>query len=204
MSTKRNLMFKKSVLVAILLVFFIGLNIQPASAHCDSYDGPVLKDAMKALDTNNAELIKKWINVENESEVISLFNKTYSLKNGDKEIYEIVKTHFFETLVRLHRASENAPYTGLKPAGTTKAIIGMTDKAIETGNFDQFLTAFNGHVNSVLKGKYEKVAELYPVKNQSAQKGREYVDAYVDYTHSIEALHDIIEHAAEGAAVHAH
>jgi len=125
---------------------------------------------MKALETNNSELIKKWINVENESEVISLFNKTYSLKNGDKEIYEIVKTHFFETLVRLHRASENAPYSGLKPAGTTKPIIGMTDK----------------------------------VKDQSTDKGREYVDAYVDYTHSIEALHDVIEHAAEGGVEHAH
>lgn len=25
--------------------------------------------------------------------------------------------HFFETLVRVHRAGEGAPYTGLKPAG---------------------------------------------------------------------------------------
>jgi hypothetical protein len=30
---------------------------------------------------------------------------------------EVADRHFFETVVRLHRAGEGAPYTGLKPAG---------------------------------------------------------------------------------------
>ena len=89
------------------------------SAHCDSYDGPVITDAKKALEIKDAKPILKWISSEQEDEVVSLFKKTLSLKDGDKEIYSIVEKYFFETLVRLHREPEGAPYTGLKAAGTT-------------------------------------------------------------------------------------
>ena len=43
--------------------------------------------------------------------------------------------YFFETLVRVHRAGENAPYTGLKPAGRDLGpAIPAADKALETGS----------------------------------------------------------------------
>ena len=81
----------------------------PATAHCDSYDGPVVTDALKALETNNVNLVLKWIDGEQEEEIISLFDKTYGLKDGDPEVYGIVKQHFLETLVRLHRETEGEP-----------------------------------------------------------------------------------------------
>ena len=173
----------------------------PASAHCDSYDGPVIKDAVKALETNNVNLVLKWVITEQEKEIIPLFNKTYALKTGDKEIYAIVEKHFFETLVRLHRETEGAPYTGLKPAGTTKQIIQMTDKALYEGNVDDFLAKLNSHIDNVVREKYQKVALLNKVKDSSTEQGREFVEAYVDYTHTVEAIHDIIEHVG-GQASH--
>ncbi len=173
----------------------------PASAHCDSYDGPVIKDAVKALETNNVNLVLKWVITEQEKEIIPLFNKTYALKTGDKEIYAIVEKHFFETLVRLHRETEGAPYTGLKPAGTTKQIIQMTDKALYEGNVDDFLAKLNSHIDNVVREKYQKVALLNKVKDSSTEQGREFVEAYVDYTHTVEAMHDIIEHVG-GQASH--
>ena len=195
MKTKNSKWFKTALLLS-LIAFLSGVNIQSASAHCDSFDGPALKDAVKALETNNPELIKKWISVEQEPEVVALFHKTYSLRNGDREVYEIVKTHFYETFVRLHRETENAPYTGLKPAGSVAPIISMSDKAIETGNIDKLLGALNNHLNTVLKEKYEKVKELNEVKDDSPEKGREFVAAYIDFTHSIEAVHAITENSA--------
>ncbi|MCF8364052.1 MAG: DUF6448 family protein [Prolixibacteraceae bacterium] len=188
---KSNLHTILSIVFGSLLMLFATL---PASAHCDSYDGPVIKDATKALETNNVSLVLKWITDEQEKEIIPLFNKTYSLKNGDKEVYAIVEKHFFETLVRLHRETEGAPYTGLKPAGTTKQIIQMTDKALKEGNVDDFLVKLNGHINQVVREKYQKVAELDKVKNSSKEQGRAFVEAYVEYTHTVEALHDILEH----------
>ena len=42
-----------SVLFVTTMLFFVSA---PAFAHCDSYDGPVIKDAVKALETNNVNL----------------------------------------------------------------------------------------------------------------------------------------------------
>lgn len=190
----------KSAFTLSLIAIFSLSSIQPASAHCDSYDGPALIDAAKALETNNVNLILKWINTDMEAEVVPLFHKTYSLKNGDQEVYEIVKKHFYETLIRLHRAMEGAPFTGLKAAGTTAPITVMSDKALQTGDFDSLLKALNKHVNAQLQEKYEKVAALYKVKDNSVEEGRQYVAAYVDYTHSVEAVHDIL--AGEGGHQH--
>ncbi|MDD2589338.1 MAG: DUF6448 family protein [Fermentimonas sp.] len=189
-SQKNN--WLKSIFTLSLIAFFSILSMQPASAHCDSFDGPALKDAEKALETNNVDLILKWINADMEDEVVPLFHKTYSLRNGDKEIYEIVKKHFYETFVRLHREMEGATFTGLKPAGSVAPITMMSDKALETGDFDSLLKALNNHINGVLQEKFDNTEALYKVKDNSVEEGRKYVEAYVDYTHSVEAVHDIL------------
>lgn len=193
----------KTILSLVLVSLFMIFGSLRASAHCDSYDGPTIKDAMKALETNNVDLVLKWITADQENEIISLFNKTYALKSGDKEVYTIVEKHFFETLVRLHRETEGAPYTGLKPAGTTKDIIQLSDQAIESQDIDGLLVKLNNHIAKVLRAKYEKVASLDKVKNDSPKKGREYVEAYVDYTHTLEAIHDIVEQGG-GHSGHKH
>lgn len=196
--SKSNLQTILSIVFGSLLMLFTAL---PAFAHCDSYDGPVIKDAVKALETNNVNLVLKWVTLEQEKEIIPLFYKTHKLKSGDKEVYTIVEKHFFETLVRLHRETEGAPYTGLKPAGTTKPIIQMTDKALKDGNVDDFLVKFDSHIDKVVREKYQKVAELNKVKDNSKEQGRTFVEAYVDYTHTVEALYDILEHVG-GQAGH--
>lgn len=188
--------FLRTTFILSLIAILSLISIQPASAHCDSFDGPALIDAEKALETNNVDLILKWINADMEDEVVPLFHKTYSMKNGDKEIYEIVKKHFYETFVRLHREMEGAPFTGLKPAGTTAHITVMSDKALESGDFASLLKALNSHVNSQLQEKFDKTEALYKVKDNSVEEGRAYVEAYVDYTHSLEAVHDILSSGA--------
>ncbi|MGE4289121.1 MAG: DUF6448 family protein [Salinivirgaceae bacterium] len=193
----------KTMLPKAIPLLLLLLATFPVSAHCDSYDGPTLRDAAKALETNNVNLVLKWIAPEQEKEIISLFNKTYALKSGDREIYSIVEKHFFETLVRLHRETEGAPYTGLKPAGTTKKIIQLSDQAIDNKDIDGLIEKVNHHLEEVLREKYEKVAALNPVKNNSPEKGREFVEAYVDYTHTIEAIHDIAV-GGSGHSVHKH
>lgn len=183
----------------LIILSLLLLTTNVSFAHCDSYDGPVIKDATKALETNNVSLVLKWITDEQEKEIVPLFNKTYSLKTGDKEVYAIVEKHFFETLVRLHRETEGAPYTGLKPAGTTKQIIQMTDKALKEGKVDDFLVILNSHSDKIIREKYKKVAGLDKVKDNSIEQGRAFVEAYVDYTHTVEALYDILEHVGDHA-----
>lgn len=195
MKTNKNTL--RTLLSVTLVAFLMLFNATPASAHCDSYDGPVILDAIKALNTNNVNIVLKWINPDQEAEITALFNKTYKLKKGDKEVYEIVQKHFFETLVRLHRETEGEPFTGLFPAGSTKMIIQLSDHAIESKDIETLLTQLTDHINKAIREKYELVAALDLVKDTSVEKGREYVAAYVDYTHSLEAMHDIIEHGVQ-------
>lgn len=190
-----------SILVTLMLTVLMG---SPVYAHCDSYDGPVVKDAMKALETNNVSLVLKWVDVKQEQEITSLFNKTYNFRNGDREIYILVEKHFLETLVRLHRETEGAPFTGLKPAGTTKAIVQLSDNAIGSNSVDDLISQLKHHIEKVVREKYQKVVELNKVKDSSVEKGREYVKAYIDYTHTLEAIHDIIELSNTGQSVHKH
>lgn len=192
---------KFQALLTFALFVMFALSSLTASAHCDSYDGPTIKDALRALETNNVNLVYKWISKEQEDEVTALFNKTYQMKKGDKEVYAIMEKHFLETLVRLHRATEGAPYTGLKPAGTASKIVQMSDNAIKSGSVDDLLGKLNHHINSILQEKYNKVLALDKVKDLSPEQGRAYVAAYVDYTHSIEALHDLL---TNGSAHHEH
>ncbi len=182
-----------SFIAALFITLVFTASPMPASAHCDSYDGPTIKDALKALEANDVSLVLKWIDEEHEQEIISLFNKTYRLRNGDNEIYSIVEKHFLETLVRLHRETEGAPFTGLKPAGTTQKIVMLSDQALEEKDIDGLLEKLNNHLGTVIREKYETVAALDAVKDESSEQGREYVAAYVDYTHSLEAIHSIIE-----------
>ncbi|MBN1650334.1 MAG: hypothetical protein JW857_03330 [Bacteroidales bacterium] len=190
----------KVIATLFFSIFFLSANL--SFAHCDSYDGPVIKDAVKALETNNVNIILKWVEQEDEGEITNLFNKTYKLRNGDKEIYQIVEKYFFETLVRIHRAGEGAPYTGLKPAGNTSQIVKMADHAIETGDIDDLTSKFTAHIEKVVKEKYNKLMELSKVQSESLEKGRAYVAAYVDYTHTLEAIHAPLEHAAAAHAEH--
>ncbi len=196
---------KSSVLLSFCVVILLVVaSALPASAHCDSYDGPVIKDAQKALETKNVNLVLKWVNEKQEIEIIPLFNKTYNLKNGDKEAYAIAEKHFFETLVRLHRETEGAPYTGLKPAGSTKMIVQLSDNALVSGSADDLVNKLNAHIEKVIREKYAKVAGLDKTKDVSAKDGRAYVKAYVDYTHTIEAIHDILEASSDGHSAHNH
>jgi hypothetical protein len=178
-----------------ILIITLGFLLSGGSiyAHCDSWDGPVAKDAMKALETNNVKLVFKWIIPEQESEITKIFNLTYKLRSGDKEVYAMAEQQFLETLVRLHRETEGAPYTGLKPSGNIKPIIGLSDDAIKSHKPEKLISALNQHIATVVQEKYDKVELLEKTKDASPEQGRAYVHAYVDYTHTVEALHDIID-----------
>lgn len=197
---KRTRIIKAKIFAFVLFALML-LSTQSSFAHCDSYDGPVIKEAQEALASNNVDLVLKWVDVADESEITALFNKTYELKNGDNEIYTIVEKHFLETLVRLHRATEGVGYTGLKPVGSATPIIIMADNSIETKNVDDLASEFMAHIEKVVREKFEKVEELSLVKNESVEKGRAYVAAYVDYTHTLEGIHGVIDN---GPGAHQH
>lgn len=185
---------------ALSVIIILTLIPSLTQAHCDSYDGPVIQDAYKALKSKDVVPVLKWVQEKDEQEITTLFNKTIAYQNLDHQVYALLEKHFLETLVRLHREGEGAPFTGLKPAGTTNEIVLMTDAALEHRDIEAFLEKFSAHLEKFISEKYEKVAALKLVKDDSVEKGRAYVAAYVDYTHTVEALHDVLT----GQVVHSH
>lgn len=181
---------RTAVLLGVLTLLFS----MPAFAHCDSYDGPLIQDAQSALENENVALVMKWIDPTHEAEISDLFDKTIAQKGKDPEIYSIVEKHFLETLVRLHRETENAPYTGLKPAGSTTPIIVMADASIANSDVNTLLDNLGHHIQAVIAEKHEKVTTLAKVKDNSVSQGRAYVAAYVDYTHTLEAIEAVLAH----------
>jgi hypothetical protein len=57
--------------------------------------------------------------------------------------------YFFETLVRIHRAGEGAPYTGLKLVGRDLGpAIPAGDKALDTGNVELVVKLLSENMES--------------------------------------------------------
>jgi hypothetical protein len=82
---------------------------------------------------------------EGEDEIRGVFETVLpvrALSNGAREVADRL---FFESVVRVNRAGEGAPYTGLKPAGLDVGpVIPLAERAIATGSPDpvaEYLTA---------------------------------------------------------------
>jgi len=56
------------------------------------------------------------------------------------------------------------------------------------------LDKLRNHISRVITEKYDNVAELSKVKDLSVEQGRAYVEAYVDYLHTLEAIEKVIAH----------
>lgn len=182
--------------------------VQPASAHCDSMDGPVVQAAQEALAAGDVTPVLKWVSVEDEAEIREAFGHTLRVRALDPEAREVADRWFFETLVRVHRAGEGAPYTGLKPAGAAvDEGIEAADIALETGSIDRLASDVSNRAGALVHERFERVQALAAHADHNVEAGREYVHAYVEYIHFIEALQGLLTHGAgevAPAATHAH
>ncbi|HEQ97907.1 MAG TPA: hypothetical protein ENO22_01035 [candidate division Zixibacteria bacterium] len=160
-----------------------------AYGHCDSEDGPIIPLIRESLDNGDVTPLLKWIAPEDEAEIKNLFARVRTVRSESDETRAIADRLFIETFIRLHRASEGAPYTGIKEAGNIEPIYIKLDKALETGNVGALADEIAGSVRENIVRRYERAVELSQHKDQSVEAGREYVKAYVDYMHFVEGLH---------------
>lgn len=183
--------------LAGLGLLFVGTDY--ASAHCDGLDGPVVKAAQKALQTNNVNLILIWVQKGNEPELRAVFQQTIAVRRFSAESKAVADRYLFETLVRLHRTGEGAAYTGLKPAGRDLGpAIPAADRAIETGRTDALERLLATELRDGLRDAFAKVQATRKYDVNDVDAGREYVKAYVEYVHFVERLHEAVTSRAAG------
>jgi len=187
----------KIIFVAFLTLGCLVLISNNVFAHCDTLDGPVIRDAKIALEKGDVTLVLKWVKKDAEPEIRAAFEKTLAERKTNKDAADM---KFFETLVRVHRAGEGASFTGLKPSGSVESIIAGADKALETGSVDALTQEMSEHLTNGVKERFKRALELKKYKDENVEAGREYVEAYVEYVHYVEGLHNII--ASKGGHHH--
>jgi hypothetical protein len=177
-------------LVGSVLLAVSHVTPRAALAHCDGMDGPVVKAAQKALAKGNVNLVLIWIPPKDEGVIKAEFQKTLAVRKLSAEAQEVADMHFFETLVRIHRAGEGAPYTGVKPAGRDLGpVIPAADKAIEEGSADALLKLIPEAGRAHARQLFQAVLAKQEFKVDDVEAGRQYVAAYVAFMHGVERLH---------------
>ena len=149
--------------------------------HCDSLDGPVVSAARRALEAGRAEIVLPYVPEDGEAEVRKAFDAVIGVRGQGPAVREVADLHFFETVVRVHRAGEGAPFTGLKPAGLDHGpVIPVAELAIETGSPDELAGLLTGRVEEEVRRRFERVMDLKSRANGDVPASREYVEAMLD------------------------
>ena len=188
----------KVILSAAVAVLTLLVIPQTALAHCDTLDGPVVETARLALDKGDITPLLKWVRADDEQEIKAAFQKTLTMRAMGSEAKDFADMYFFETLVRIHRAGEGAPYTGLKSGSAVDPAVALADQALEGGSVDKLVNVLTNAMASGIRERFIEAYENQKHADESVLAGREFVESYVVFTHYVEGLHNLIK----GGVVH--
>jgi hypothetical protein len=183
------------ITLASLLALTVGFTA-PAMAHCDSMDGPVVKDAQAALEARNVDPVLKWVGAGDEEAIRKAFDMTLAVRGESDKARDVADRYFFDTLVRIHRAGEGEGFTGIKPVGSADPAIVATDRALSEGDIDQLADEYAAKVREAIKHRFAEAYKKRQAADKSVEQGREYVEAYVQLTHFVESIANLVTHGA--------
>lgn len=181
-----------SIALTAVLALAALMAVSPhASAHCDTMDGPVVTAARQTLETGNLDKVLIWIPASGEAEVRSAFKQARQVRQMGPTARKLADRHFFETVVRVHRAGEGAPYTGLKPADTKLSpAIKRTDQALEQGEITPLMDLLTEAVRSNVREQFQSTLAKRDFDASNVDTGRAYVKDYVQFVHYAKRIYD--------------
>ena len=176
--------------------------------HCDSMDGPVVTAARQAIEARDVDLILPYVKKTGEAEVVAAFDRTISVRNGNPTVNEVADLYFFDTVVRVHRAGEGAPYTGLKPAGLPVGpVIPVAERSIETGDPTELIRLLTDKVGLEVGHRFGQVMDGRRHAAEGVAARRQYVEAMLGLEVWAHRVYDCMESGPHGEAeggVHRH
>ena len=185
--------------VAASLVLTLFVRPGTARGHCDGLDGPVVTAGRQALERNDLARALIWVRSEDEPEIREAFERTRAVRGLGARARELADRYFFETLVRVHRAGEGAPYTGLKPAGRDLGpAIPAADRALETGNVEPLVSMLARAAGDGVRERFAQTMATGKYSPRDVEAGRRHVREYVSFIHYVERLHQAAASAAHG------
>lgn len=190
-----------STVFAVALAMALPLS-SVVQAHCDQMDGPVVVEAQAALEEGDVTRVLKWVMAEDEQEIREAFDRTLAVRELSPEAKALADQFFFETLVRVHRASEGVAFTGINPAGTPVAPgVARADQALEEGSVDELATELGKAVEESIREQFKKTMAAREKMDESVEAGRTYVHEYVPFVHYVKAIHETV---TAGPEAHGH
>lgn len=176
--------------LAAALVLLATSMLLPATgqAHCDTLEGPVVRTARTALEQGDPAPLFKWVRAADETEIRRAFQKTMVVRAKGAEAKELADSYFFETLVRIHRAGEGMPFTGLKSGASVDPAVALADQGLDKGSVDQLLEVLTQALANGIRQRFAHARDTRQHAEESVAAGREFVEAYVAFTHYVEGL----------------
>jgi uncharacterized protein DUF6448 len=190
----------------LALAGFAAFAARTALAHCDTLDGPVVLDARAAIEKKDLAPVLKWVAAGDEAEIRAAFSSTLAVRALSPEAKELADRSFFETVVRLHRAKEGEPFTGLKAAGTDPGpAVRAVDRSLESGSPEALLRLISDRAADGIRRQFARVLEARQHAGDSVEAGRVFTKLYAEFAHSSEELYRVAGAGSEGpAAAHHH
>lgn len=146
--------------------------------HCDSIDGPVVQAAMRALAANDVDLVLPYVKASGEKEVRQAFERVVAAREQGEGARDVADRYLFDTVVRVHRAGEGAPFTGVKPAGLPVGpVIPIAEAAIASGSADELTGVLQDAILVEVRERFERVLELQVHADGPVPEARDYVEA---------------------------
>lgn len=140
-----------------------------------------------------------WVQKKDESELKNAFEKTLAVRKLNPQAKELADMYFFETLVRIHRSGEGAPYSGLKPAGRDLGpAIPAADKALETGKVESLVKLLTDGMQAGVREKFTQAMAKKKFGQNDVTAGQEYVQSYVEFIHYVERIYEAAKNSSEG------
>jgi hypothetical protein len=173
--------------------------------HCDSVDGPVVGAAREALDREDVEIVLPYVHEAGEPEVREAFDLAVKARAQGAESRQAADRYFFETVVRVHRAGEGAPFTGLKPAGLDVGpVIPLAERAIDQGDATGLAEFLSAAVRDEVTGRLAEVTKLKAHAGEGVAAARRYVSAMLGLEVWAHKLYGAVHAAAHEGAEHRH
>ena len=187
----------KHILIALVIFEMLFMYSINANAHCDTLDGPVVESARNALATGDVTPVLKWVPIDDEQLIRTAFQNTMEVRKPGGQAQKLADMYFFEILVRIHRASEGVSYTGLKPGAEVDPAIALADKALESGSVDKLVGILTDATAKGIRERFRRALEKSKHVDENITAGREFVEAYVIFTHYVEGVHASVKGGAE-------
>ena len=146
--------------------------------HCDSMDGPVVTAARAALEGEDVGLVLPYVAADGEEEILRAFDLAIKARTQGPEARIVADRFFFETVVRVHRAGEGAPFTGLKPSGLDVGpAIPIAERAIASDSPEELIAFLVNAVQTEIVDRFELLRDTRRSSDESVAAAREYVNA---------------------------